>query len=279
MKRNGQWVERLARIVVLFGFFVFVAVPFYWMLITSLKDRKEIYDNQITLWPNHLTWSNYTQTFRNSDFPQFFLNSLVVTLASSIIVLIVAVMGGYSLARYNFRGKKVALISFLITQMVPTMIMLIPLFIVFGKFGMINKLLSLIILYSVLNIPFCLITMSGFFQRIPVSLEEAAVMDGCNKFQAVWKIILPIMLPGIVATFVFAFTGAWNELFFGIMFINGGSASTIPVGLNSFVQKFDINWGQMSAGGILSLIPVTILFMFIQKYIVAGLTQGALKGE
>ncbi|WP_235426969.1 carbohydrate ABC transporter permease [Cohnella kolymensis] len=244
-----------------------------------MKDRKEIYGGKLTLWPSNVTFSNYIDTFRHSDFPQFFWNSLVVTMLSSLFVLIISVMGGYSLARFKFKGKAVALMAFLVTQMVPTMVMLIPLFIVFGKFGLINHLVSLIVLYSVINIPFCLITLSGFFQRIPISLEEAALIDGCSRLSAVVRVVIPIMLPGIVATFVFAFTGAWNELFFGIMFINGGSQATIPVGLNSFVQKFDIDWGQMSAGGILSLVPVTVLFMFVQKYIVAGLTQGAVKGE
>jgi multiple sugar transport system permease protein len=156
--------------------------------------------------------------------------------------------------------------------------MLVPLFILFGHIHLLNRLLSLIIIYTVMNIPFCLITMSSFFQRIPVSLEEASLIDGCNKVQTMIRIILPITLPGIVATFVFAFTGAWNDLFFGTMFTNGDSTRTIPVGLSNFVQKFDINWGQMCAGGVMSLIPVVIMFALVQRYIISGLTQGAVKG-
>jgi len=267
----------ISRRFILFMFLLMVLVPFLWMIVTSLKTRQEIYGSELTLWPKELTFDNYLSAFTDADFSLFFLNSLTVTLVSSFIVLLISVMGGYSLARFQFRGKKVTLIAFLVTQMVPTMIMIVPLFILFSKIGLINNLASLIILYTVINIPFCLLTMSSFFQRIPVTLEEAAIMDGCNRFQAVYKVILPVMLPGVIATFVFAFTGAWNELFFGIMFLNGGNSATIPVGLNNFVQKFDVNWGQMTAWGIISLIPVAIMFMIIQKYIVAGLTAGSVK--
>ncbi|WP_240344065.1 carbohydrate ABC transporter permease [Paenibacillus sp. SYP-B3998] len=206
------------------------------------------------------------------------MNSFIVSMSSSMLVLIVSILGGYSMARYSFKGKKLFLISFLATQMIPVMVILVPLFITFSHFQLLNKLPSLIITYTAMNIPFCLLTMSSFFQRIPVSLEEAALIDGCNKAQTMIKIILPIMRPGIVATLVFAFTGAWNDLFFGVMFTNSESTKTVPVGLSNFVQKFDINWGQMSAAGILSLIPVVILFAFAQKYIVSGLTEGAVKG-
>lgn len=253
-------------------------LPFFWMFVTSLKTRQEIYSGQLTLWPKELTWANYVDTLNNTNFPQYLWNSFIVSMSSSALVLLASILGGYSLARYHFKGKKLVLISLLATQMVPVMVILVPLFITFSQINLLNKLPSLIITYTAMNIPFCLITMSSFFQRIPVSLEEAAMIDGCNKFQTMAKVVLPIMQPGIIATFVFAFIGAWNDLFFGVMFTNSESAKTVPVGLSSFVQKFDINWGQMSAAGMISLIPVVIMFAFVQKYIVAGLTQGAVKG-
>lgn len=268
----------VSRVITLTLFLIGALFPFYWMLVTSLKDRQEIYSGKLTLWPKNLTFANYIDTFQNSSFPLYFMNSFIVSMSSSILVLFVSILGGYSMARYAFRGKKLFLISFLATQMIPVMVILVPLFITFSHLHLLNKLPSLIITYTAMNIPFCLLTMSSFFQRIPVSLEEAALIDGCNKFQTMTKIILPIMRPGIVATLVFAFTGAWNDLFFGVMFTNSESTKTVPVGLSSFVQKFDINWGQMSAAGILSLIPVVIMFAFAQKYIVSGLTEGAVKG-
>ncbi|MFC5451079.1 carbohydrate ABC transporter permease [Paenibacillus aestuarii] len=266
------------RIVVLLLFALGTLLPFYWMIVTSLKTRQEIYSGKLTLWPKALTWVNYVDTLQNTSFPRYLLNSFTVSMCSAILVLLASILGGYSLARYQFKGKKLVLVSFLATQMVPVMVILVPLFITFGQIHLLNKLPSLIITYTAMNIPFCLITMSSFFQRIPVSLEEAAMIDGCNKFQTMTKVVLPMMQPGIVATFVFAFIGAWNDLFFGVMFTNSESAKTVPVGLSSFVQKFDINWGQMSAAGMISLIPVIIMFAIVQKYIVAGLTQGAVKG-
>jgi multiple sugar transport system permease protein len=268
----------LVRFVVLGLFLIGTLLPFCWMFVTSLKSRREIYGSTLTLWPKDLTWANYAETFRTSNFPQYFANSLIVSLISGALVLVVSILGGYSLARYRFKGKGVLMLVFLATQMVPVMVMLVPLFIVFGNLHLLNTLSSLIITYTAINIPFCLITMSGFFQRIPVALEEAAMIDGCNRMTTVVRIILPIMLPGIVATFVFAFTAAWNDLFFGVMFTTSESVKTVPVGLNSYVQKFDVNWGEMSAGGVLSLIPVVVLFTFIQRYIVSGLSQGAVKG-
>lgn len=278
MNKMRRAAPEFVRAVVLIVFLAATLLPFYWMFVTSVKTRQEIYGGRLTLWPEHFTWANYVDTLRSSSFPQYFANSMIVTVVSSIIVLILSLMGGYSLARYRFRGKKVVLVSLLTTQMIPVMVILVPLFILFAHAQLLNKLLALIIIYTVMNVPFCLITMSSFLQRIPVSLEEAAMIDGCSRLQTMLRIIIPIMLPGIVATFVFAFTGAWNELFFGTMFTNGESAKTIPVGLSSFVQKFDINWGQMSAGGVMSLIPVVVMFAFVQRYIISGLTQGAVKG-
>ncbi|MDP4095333.1 carbohydrate ABC transporter permease [Paenibacillus sp. P96] len=276
------WVRKkmpgLIRFFALALFLLGTLVPFYWMFVTSLKTRQEIYGSTLTLWPQKLTWDNYAKTFQDSDFLQYFMNSAMVSLVSGLLVVIVSILGGYALARYQFRGKGLFLLVFLATQMIPIMVLLVPLYIVFGELNLLDKLASLIITYTAINIPFCLITMSGFFQRIPVALEEAAMVDGCSRFRTVVQIILPIMLPGIVASFVFAFTAAWNDLFFGVMFTVSEDMKTVPVGLNGFIQKFDVNWGEMSAAGMLSLIPVAILFAFVQRYIVSGLTQGAVKG-
>jgi len=274
--RKRGWAA--ARWITLLLFLAGTVLPFYWMFVTSLKTRKEIYSGNVTLWPAELTWVNYLETFRGSQFPQYFANSVVVSVVSGLLVLAASILGGYALARYRFRGKGVVLLALLATQMIPVMVLLVPLFIVFSGMELLDTLTVLIVTYTAINIPFCLITMSGFFQRIPVALEEAAMVDGCSRFRTVAQIILPIMTPGIVATFVFAFTAAWNDLFFGVMFTMSEDVKTVPVGLKSFVQKFDVNWGEMSAAGMLSLLPVVALFAVMQRYIVAGLSQGAVKG-
>ncbi|MFK4997105.1 carbohydrate ABC transporter permease [Bacillus sp. N9] len=162
--------------------------------------------------------------------------------------------------------------------MIPIFIALAPLYALMSKLHLLNKLPSLLLIYTVMMIPFCTIMMKGFFERIPSSLEEAAMIDGCNKFQALFRVIIPVMLPGIAATFIFAFVQCWNELFLAIMFIDTESAKTIPVAMNSFITKFDIDWGAMSAATVISVIPTLVLFSFFQKYIVEGATQGSVKG-
>lgn len=168
--------------------------------------------------------------------------------------------------------------GFLITQMVPIFIGMAPLYMMMSNMQLINHLFSLMLIYTVMLIPFCTIIMVGFFQKIPNSLEEAAMIDGCSRISALFKVIVPVMLPGIMATFIFAFVQCWNELIMAVMFIDEESVKTIPVAMNSFIKKYDIEWGAMSAGTVLSVIPTMILFAFCQKYLVNGLTQGAVKG-
>lgn len=276
MKRKN-FITNIIRFIILLIFLLAVLAPLYWLFITSFKTGAEINSLNVTYWPQNFTLENYKSLFETTNFDIYLKNSLIVTLVSAFIVLMLSISGGYALARYEFKGKKVVLIAFLVSQMIPTILLFIPMFIIFGKLKLNNTLQSLIILYTVFNTPFCLVTLRGFFERIPVSLEEAARVDGCNKMQALIKVVVPILFPGIVATFVFAFTGAWNELLAGIMFINSNSLKTIPVAINAFIGKYSIDWGQMSAACMIALIPTVIFFAIVQKYIIQGLTQGAVK--
>lgn len=248
------------------------------MFITSLKLPGDIATRNIQYWPKHVTWDNYKAVITTSGFMTYMKNSLVVSVVASFIVLLVAIPGGYGLARYNYKGKGITMVAFLITQMIPMTLLLVPMFLIFSGLRLQDTLTSLVILYVVLNVPFCTITMQGFFKNIPVVIEEAARVDGCTKFQTICKIVLPVMLPGIIAVFIFAFIGAWNDLLGGVMFINSEAKRTIPVGLSYYVGQFSINWGEMTAGGILALLPSAALFAFAQKYIVDGMTSGAVKG-
>ena len=263
--------------MILACFLLAVLLPLYWLFITSFKTNPEINALQVTYWPQTFTTENYQKLFQTTKFGIYLKNSLIVTLSASALVLLFSLAGGYALARYCFKGKTVLLGALLVSQMIPTILLFIPMFMIFGKLRLNNTLQSLIILYTVFNTPFCLITLRGFFERIPVSLEEAAMVDGCNRKQAFFRVVMPVLFPGIVATFVFAFTGAWNELLAGIMFINSNSLKTIPVAINAFIGKYSIDWGQMSAACMIALIPTVIFFAIVQKYIVQGLTQGAVK--
>lgn len=276
MKKGKEF--SVLRIVLLGFFFIFMFIPVFWMILTSLKPVKEIVTVPISYLPKGITFDNYIKLLKSTDFPTYFKNSIVVSSVCAVLTSIIAIFAGYSIARFKFRGKNITLFIFLATQMVPVVVIIIPLFILFTKINLMDKLSGLILIYVVLNIPFCTVMIRGFFERIPVSLEESAMIDGCSRVESLFKIILPVMLPGIVATFVFAFIGAWNDLFFSIMFINSETIKTIPVGINTFIGKYEIDWGVMSAGAVLALIPVFLMFGMIQKYLVQGLTSGAVKG-
>ena len=271
-------IVKIVRVIVLVFFFLFVTLPIYWMLITSFKTNSEIVDAQnITYWPQNFTLENYKGLFQTMNYGGYLRNSLIIAIVVAIVVTFLSIYAGYGLARFNFKGRGAVMIFFLITQMIPGILVIIPLYIVFAKIGLIDTKLSLMIYYTVTNLPFCVITMRSFFENIPYSLEEAAWVDGCSRTKTLWKVILPVMFPGIVADFVFAFIGAWNELIAAVIFLNSQKTWTIPVGLKALVGKYNVDWGSMMAGGILALIPTAIMFVFVQKYIVAGLTAGAVK--
>ena len=271
-------LKRVMLWILLAVFLIWTIFPLFWLVSTSFKGDKEILsNNELHLLPQQPTLQHYENAFGKTHFGTYISNSVKVTLISSTLVLAAAIMGGYALARYQLKGKKAIMVIMLASQMVPLITAIIPMFVLYSKLQLIDTLASLIITYTATNIPFCMITMSSFFTRIPVSLEEAAQIDGCNRFQSVVRVVLPVMLPSIVAVFVFAFTGCWNELFYSIMMINSEKLRTIPAGLMNFVQKYDIDWGQMSAAASVTLIPVVVMFFAVQKYIVAGLTAGSVK--
>lgn len=274
-KRIGNAV----RGVVLIFYMLFVLLPIYWMVVTSFKTNPEIINaQQITYFPRIFTLENYKSLFNMLSYGTYLRNSIMVTVTTAVCILILSVLGGYGLARFKFKGKGSVLIFFLLTQMIPGILVIIPLYVVFSRVGLINTKGALFIFYLITNLPFCVITMRSFFERIPYELEEAAYVDGCSRMQSLRRIVLPVMFPGIVAVFVFAFIGAWNELIAGTIFINTPDMWTIPVGLKSLIGKYSVQWGALMAGGVLALLPTAVMFVFVQKYVVEGLTSGAVKG-
>ncbi|WP_028549052.1 carbohydrate ABC transporter permease [Paenibacillus sp. UNC451MF] len=278
MNRRMTLPGKIGKAFILAVYLLFMVFPLYWMVITSLKPRNDIFTLPLQYWPKQISFENYVQIFKISKFHIYIGNSLVVSLISAAIVLIVTILSGYVLARFTFRGSRQLMLAFFITQMVPLFIGFSTLYWMMSRMGLLNKQGALILMYTVGLVPFCTIMLRGFFQRIPASLEEAAMVDGCSRMSALFRVIVPIMMPGISATFIFAFVQNWNELFMAIMFIDKESSKTLPVAMNSFITKFDIDWGSMSAATVLSVIPTVILFAICQRFIVEGLTQGAVKG-
>ena len=198
--------------------------------------------------------------------------------ATAVIVAVLASLSGYALSRFDFPGKYWLVGLMLLTQMFPLVMLVAPIFKMLSPVGLTNSLTGLVVVYTAFNIPFATFLMQSFFDGIPKDLEEAAKIDGATQFMAFSQIVLPLTLPGIAATLGFVFTAAWSELLFALMLISSNDSSTFPVGLLSFVSKFSVDFGQMMAAGVLALIPACLFFVFIQRYLVQGLTAGAVKG-
>ncbi|MBB3975729.1 multiple sugar transport system permease protein [Rhizobium azooxidifex] len=257
---------------------VFALFPLFWLLKVSVTPNDLLYSEGVRMWPSRTTFEHFDFVIAHSAFPTFFKNSLIVSGATAIVVTILASLSGYALSRFSFKAKYWIVALMLITQMFPLVMLVAPIFRMLSPLGLTNSLTGLVIVYSAFNVPFATFLMQSFFDGIPKDLEEAAMIDGATQFVAFRQIILPLTLPGIAATLGFVFTAAWSELLFALMLISGNDAATFPVGLLTFVSKFSVDFGQMMAAGVLALIPACLFFLLIQRYLVQGLTAGAVKG-
>lgn len=273
--------KKLKRIVVLYLplaiLLIFLLFPFYWTFVTSIKPEKELYGSVVTYWPLNVTWESYRKLFVDFNFLQPMYNSFIVAIITTIITLVVSVLAAYAFSRYRFKGRKILMMLFLTNNMFPTVLLLIPIYSIMRNIGMLYTPMSLVLSYTTFTIPFSVWLMNGYLNDLPISLEEAAEVDGANKVQAFIKIILPILGPCIVATGVYIFMTSWNEYTFAVMFTNEANR-TIPVALKNLIGQLGVQWDLLTAGGIITILPVCIMFFFVQKRLVEGLTAGAVKG-
>jgi multiple sugar transport system permease protein len=275
LRRAGFWTMHY----VLIGLYVVVALfPLFWLIKVSVTPIDLLYSEGVRMWPSRASLAHYASVIEHTDFPRFFGNSVIVAGTTAFIVTLLASGAGYALSRFVFRGKLWIVGLMLITQMFPIVMLISPIFRIFAPLGLTNSLTGLIIVYTAFNVPFATFLMQSFFDAVPRDLEEAAMIDGDTRFGAFRKIALPLTLPGMAATLGFVFTAAWSELLFALMLISKTDKTTFPVGLLTFVSKFSVDFGQMMAAGVLALIPAFLFFIFIQKYLVQGLTAGAVKG-
>lgn len=251
--------------------------PIYWTINTAFKAEGDIIKKPLEYLPLSPTIDNFVMAWTNVGFATFFKNSLIVGIATVLVVIVCSTLSGYALSRYQFKGKRSFLLMLLATQFIPRAMLIIPLFIIFKNLGLISNPLSLIITYTAVEIPFTTVLMSGFISNIPKELEEAAAIDGATKLQSIRFVLFPLLLPGIVATGVFTFIYTWNEFLIALMLTNDQSKFTLPVGLSFMMGEFNVNYGALAAGSVIALIPAVILFAYAQKHLVSGM-GGAVKG-
>ena len=258
----------------------FLLFPLFWTLNTSLKTEQEIFQNPPTFYPHVLNTKSYAAQVETGDFNMFrsFANSFLISIGSMLIAVVLAVPASYAIAKYRYRGRKVMLLFFLVTQMLPVSVLLTPMFIMFKGMHVYNTWWSAILADATIGIPFSVLILKNYFASIPKELEEAAYIDGCTRFGAFMRILVPVAKPGIVVCAVFSFLYAWGDLAYGMTFILDQQKRPITAGIFNFMGQYGTKWSYLSAFAIVTIIPVALIFIFMQKYIIAGMTNGAVKG-
>ncbi|MGS2591195.1 carbohydrate ABC transporter permease [Streptomyces hebeiensis] len=254
-------------------YLLFTLVPFYWMLLFALRPAGS---TSLVPWP--MTFDHFDKVWNARSFSVFFQNSALVGVCTLICTTLVALAGGYALARFDFRLKQTFMLALLCSQFIPGALMLVPLFQIFKNLQMINSLGSVVVAETVFQLPLSVILISGFIRNVPYSLEEAAWVDGCSRFQAFRIVVLPMLRPGLIAVASFAFVNSWNHFLFALMFLMEQDKQTIPVGLSTLIGADSVDFGALAAGGVISAVPVVIVFAFIQKWLITGFSAGAVKG-
>jgi arabinogalactan oligomer/maltooligosaccharide transport system permease protein len=255
--------------------------PVFWITISSFKPLQEITGSTgLSVLPHTWTAGNYRHVIgaNNHQFLHWLLNSVVIAFFTTILGVFLAATAGYALSRYRFPGYRAALNSFLITQMFPAAILLVPIYNIVVKLGLLNTKTALVLAYSTFAVPFCVWMLKGYFDTIPISLEEAGRIDGLTPFGTFWRIVMPLSLPGLSVTSFYAFITAWNEVAFANIILTDNSTYTLPVGLRTYVFEFQQSWQYLTAGAVLVTIPAVLVFLAAQRYLISGLTRGGVKG-
>jgi ABC-type glycerol-3-phosphate transport system permease component len=255
----------------------FVLFPFFWMLSVSLKPGDEPFAIPAKLWPDHPTLENYVLALR-PEFRRYFLNSVVVSGATVLITVPLALLAAYSLTRYQMRLLSVFLAAVILAQLFPAGAMIIPIYKMMKAADLLNTYASLIIAYVTVTLPVAIWMLRGFLQRVPRALEEAAAIDGAKPLRAFFDIVVPLARPGIVATIVFVLIVTWQEFLFALSFTSTKEMRTLPVGMNDYIGQYGIRYGELMASSVMVSLPVIVVFFFLQRQFVAGLTAGAVKG-
>lgn len=279
MKREPRPLGRaILSYLFLIGLMMFGLFPAIWMFITSIKPMNENFTIPPRITVQQPTLMNYHKVLFESGIPRAFLNSIVVTCSATLITLVIAILAGYGFSRFRFRGSKKLSSGLLYGQMMPGVVIIMPIYMTFSKIGIIDSYLGLIIANVALTIPMSVIMLTSFFKTVPRELEEAAKIDGTTTIGALFRIILPVSSPGLIAVSVYAFLHIWEEFLFALNLSNSDTVRTLPIGITHFSGEFVVDWGAMMGASVLVSVPVLIIFLLCSKYFVQGLSDGSVKG-
>lgn len=279
LNRRNRKIAQVVTYVLLVVFSVYCIFPFVWMVISALKPKTEIRTATPSFAIIEPTLENFKRVLFEVGFLNYIKNSLLVSVVACVLSMIVAILAGYALSRYfKLKLVKASNLAMMLSQMIPGVLLLVPLYLIMQRLHVLESYLSLILAYTTFVIPLCTFMMSSFFDTVPLALEEAAEIDGCSKTQTILRIILPLSIPSLVSTGLYAFINAWNEFMFGYIFISTDQYRTLTPAIMLFKGANTIDWGGLMAGSVIAVIPVTLIFLFLQRYFLAGLMSGSVKG-
>jgi len=269
---------KIAAYGVLTLFSLFTVYPILRVITISLRPGDRLLSKSLAIIPENATLHTYYRLFFEEPFLQWMGNSLLVSLCVTVVGVVLAATAGYAFSRYKFRGRDASMLGLITTQMFPVTMLLLPLFIMLIKFGLYDSYIGLIIAYSATALPFTTWQMKGYYDTIPYSLEEAAIIDGCTQFKAFYTIVRPLALPALAITALFSFMTAWSEYLVAAVLIQDQRLFTLPLGLKMFQSSMEVAWGLYAAGAVVVSIPVIILFLLLNRWLISGLTLGSVKG-
>ena len=255
-----------------------VLFPFYWMVASSFKTFEELFSETPAFFPEHISLKSYREAFEQNNLGIYMVNSFKVSGACVLITLVLAVLAAYAIARLRFRGKGASSIFFLLVYLFPAILLMIPLFIILSRLHLQDTHTGLIITYVTQTLPVAVLMLANYFRSIPFDIEEAALVDGCSRAGVIRRVTLPLAAPAIATVALYVFVIAWNEFLFAYVYLNSTELFTLPIGINQIYQSLHTEWDQVMAASVIVTVPVIILFIWFERYLVAGLTGGGVKG-
>ena len=278
MHKVKKYAPKVLYVILLVIFIAVMAFPFYWLVLTSFKDPKDISLMPTELWPSRFSLKFFSYAFTEHHLEVYLLNSVIVALGAMGLTILFAFPAAYAFSRIRFKFKKFWRNVILLANMFPIIAVVTPMFIIFRKMHLINTYWGLIIPSVIITLPMAIWTLQAFIDTLPKDLEEAAQIDGCSRFQAVIRIIFPLAAPGIFTTAIIAFITAWNEFMFALILVTKDAMRTVPVAISMFPGQYTVPWGDMAAASVIATVPIVLVVLLCQKWIVSGLTSGAVKG-